>query len=74
MENLPVKDWIARITLGLNSIETVWRTLRLLIRRYPFHLLTDSRIEGHDGKAPSELAGANIEGIGWVQFSQKQRH
>lgn len=61
-------------TDGFNSVETAWRSLRLLIMRYRFHRFTDSRLEGHNGKAPLELAGVNIEDIDWVQFSQKQQH
>jgi len=61
-------------TDGFNSTETAWRSLRLLIMRYRFHRFTDSRLEGHNGKAPLELAGVNVEGINWVRFSQKNQH
>lgn len=61
-------------TDGFESTETAWRSIQLLIMRYRFHRFTDSRLEGHNGKAPLELAGVNIEGIDWVQFSQKQHH
>ena len=59
-------------TDGFESTETAWRSLRLLIMRYRFHRFTDSRLQGHNGKAPLELAGVNIDNIDWVQFSQKK--
>jgi hypothetical protein len=58
-------------TDGFESVETAWHSLQLLIMRYRFHRFTDARTEGHNGKAPLELAGVNIGGVDWAKFSQK---
>ena len=41
---------------------------------YRFHRFTDSRLDGHNGRAPFELAGVIIDNIDWVRFSQEQQH
>ena len=43
------------------AVETTRHILQLLITRYRFHRFTDARTEGHNGKAPLELAGVTLE-------------
>jgi len=56
---------------GFQHHHTAWNSLRLLIMRYRFHSFSCSRISGHNGRSPLQLAGANTKGINWVKFSQK---
>jgi len=59
---------------GFEYADTAWNCLKLIIMNYRFHKFTCSRIKGHNGKSPLELAGANIQGINWIKFSQKNQH
>ena len=40
----------------------------MVIMNYRFHKFTCSRIKGHNGKSPLELAGVNTTGINWISF------
>ena len=44
----------------------------MIIMNYHFHKFTCSRIEGHNGKSPLELAGVNTIDTNWIKFSQKK--
>ena len=56
---------------GFEYHQTACNSLQLLIMRYRFHRFSCSRISGHNGKSPLQLAGADTKGINWVKFSQK---
>jgi hypothetical protein len=56
---------------GFEYFETAWNSLKMIIMNYRFHKFSCSRINGHNGKSPLELAGVNIQGINWIKFSQK---
>ena len=56
---------------GFEYDDTAWNCLKLIIMNYRFHKFTCSRVKGHNGKSPLELAGANIQGINWIKFSQR---
>jgi len=59
---------------GFTYPETAWNSIKMIIMNYRFHKFTCSRIEGHNGKSPLELAGVNTTGINWIKFSQKKQH
>jgi transposase-like protein len=59
---------------GFTYPETSWNSIKMVIMNYRFHKFSCSRIEGHNGKSPLELAGVNINGINWIRFSQKNEH
>jgi len=56
---------------GFESYETAYHSISLLIMRYRFHKFECSRIPGHNGKSPLELAGVDTSKIDWVRFSQR---
>jgi transposase-like protein len=56
---------------GFESYETAYHSIRLLIMRYRFHKFECSRVPGHNGKCPLELAGVDTSTINWVRFSQR---
>lgn len=58
-------------TDGFQSIETAWRMLQLLIMRYRFHRFSCSRIHGHNGQSPLNLAGIPTEPPLWIRFAQR---
>jgi len=58
-------------TDGFETPEIAWNTLKLLIMNYRFHLFSCSRIPGHNGFSPLELAKVKTHGINWVLFSQR---
>jgi transposase-like protein len=58
-------------TDGYEQRENAWNSLRLLIMRYRFHSFSCSRIQGHNGSSPLQLAGAKTENIRWIEFSQR---
>jgi hypothetical protein len=58
-------------TDGYERDDTAWNSLKLLIMRYRFHRFTCSRIKGHNGFSPLQLAGVNTSGAHWVRFSQR---
>lgn len=60
-------------TDGYQTFDTAWRSLQLLILRYRFHRFSCSRTPEHNGKAPLELAGVNIDGLHWARYSQKAK-
>ena len=60
-------------TDGFETPETAWNTLKLLIMNYRFHSFSCSRLPGHNGFSPLELAKVSTEGLHWVRFSQRQR-
>ena len=45
---------------GFTYPETAWNSIKMIIMNYRFHKFTRSRIEGHNGKSPLELADVNI--------------
>ena len=59
---------------GFEYRSTAWNCLRMVLMNYRFHKFTCSRINGHNGRAPLELAGASIQDLNWVRFSQKNAH
>lgn len=59
-------------TDGFNSKRTAWNSLKLMIMNYRFKKFTCSRIKGHNGKCPLELAGVDTSGIDWVMFSKNE--
>jgi transposase-like protein len=59
-------------TDGFNSHRTAWNSLKLMIMNYRFKRFSCSRIKGHNGKGPLELAGVNISKINWVTFSKNE--
>ena len=59
-------------TDGFNSMRTAWNSLKLMIMNYRFKRFTCSRIKGHNGKCPLQLAGVDISGINWVMFSKNK--
>jgi transposase-like protein len=61
-------------TDGFNYLETAWNSIRLLIMRYRFKKFTCSRIKGHNGYSPLNLAYVKTDALNWVRFSQKQTH
>lgn len=61
-------------TDGFSYFSTAWNSLKLLIMNYRFHKFSCSRIKGHNGRSPLELAGVNTNGINWIKFSQKKQH
>jgi len=60
-------------TDGFETPETAWNTLKLLIMNYRFHSFSCSRLPGHNGFSPLELAKVSTKGLHWVRFSQRQR-
>jgi transposase-like protein len=58
---------------GFEYSDTAWNCLKMIIMNYRFHKFTCSRINGHNGKSPLELAGVNTQGINWIKFSQKNQ-
>ncbi|HID02043.1 MAG TPA: hypothetical protein EYP18_02345 [Desulfobacterales bacterium] len=44
---------------GFTYPETAWNSIKMVIMNYRFHRFTCSRIKGHNGKSPLELAGVN---------------
>jgi len=59
---------------GFEYADTAWNCLKMIIMNYRFHKFTCSRVNGHNGKSPLELAGVNTQGINWIKFSQKNEH
>lgn len=59
---------------GFTYPETAWNCIKMIIMNYRFHKFICTRIEGHDGKSPLELANVNTTGINWTKFSQKNQH
>jgi len=59
-------------TDGFNSHRTAWNSLKLMIMNYRFKRFSCSRIKGHNGKSPLELAGVDISNINWVRFSKNE--
>lgn len=59
-------------TDGFNSHRTAWNSLKLMIINYRFKRFSCSRIKGHNGKCPLELAGVDTSGINWVMFSKSK--
>lgn len=57
-------------TDGFSSKKTAWNSLKLMIMNYRFKRFSCSRIEGHNGKSPLELAGVDTSNIHWVTFSK----
>jgi hypothetical protein len=58
-------------TDGYERVDNAWNSLRLLIMRYRLHSFECSRIKGHNGLSPLELAGVHTKGIRWIEFSQR---
>lgn len=58
-------------TDGFETPDSAWNTLKLLIMNYRFHSFSCSRIPGHNGFSPLELARVRANGNNWVLFSQK---
>jgi hypothetical protein len=58
-------------TDGFQSVGTAWRMLQLLIMRYRFHRFSCSRIHGHNGLSPLNLAGIPTNAISWIRFAQR---
>ena len=59
-------------TDGFNSHRTAWNSLKLMIMNYRFKKFTCSRIKGHNGKNPLQLAGVDTSDINWVMFSKNK--
>jgi len=57
---------------GFTYPETAWNSIKMIIMNYRFHKFTCSRIEGHNGKSPLELAGINTTDINWIKFCQRK--
>jgi len=57
-------------TDGYWRADNAWNSLRLLIMRHRFHSFACSRIPGHNGYSPLELAGVDATGMSWIDFSQ----
>ncbi|MGH2657671.1 MAG: transposase [Actinomycetota bacterium] len=57
-----------RLMEGFASLESAERYVRLLVGCYRFKQFTDSYRKGHNGRAPLELAGADLEGQDWLSF------
>lgn len=57
-----------RLMEGFGSLESAERFSRLLIGCYRFKRFTDSRRKSGDGKAPLEIAGADLRGRDWLSF------
>lgn len=58
-------------TGGYESYPTAYNSISLLIMRYRFHKFSCSRIPGHNGKSPLQLAGVDTSNTNWVRFSQR---
>lgn len=56
---------------GYERPDNAWNSLTLLLMRYRFHSFECSRIAGHNGHSPLELAGVSTKGIRWIEFSQR---
>ncbi|HUP16012.1 MAG TPA: hypothetical protein VM848_08185 [Acidimicrobiia bacterium] len=52
---------------GFQTVETANRFIRLLVACYRFKRFTDSG-NGHNGKAPLELAGVDLTGLDWLHY------
>jgi transposase-like protein len=59
---------------GFKSIENAYNFLKLWFIHYRFRPFTNSKESYRNGKAPIELAKANIKDIDWLSFSQLTRH
>ena len=59
-------------TDGFNSRRTAWNSLKLMIMNYRFKKFTCSRIKGHNGRSPLQLAGVDTSKINWVMFSKNE--
>jgi len=59
-------------TDGFNSHRTAWNSLKLMIMNYRFKKFTCSRIKGHNGKSPLQLAGVDTSKLNWVMFSKNE--
>jgi transposase-like protein len=59
-------------TDGFNSHRSAWNSLKLMIMNYRFKKFTCSRIKGHNGKSPLQLAGVDTSKINWVMFSKNK--
>ena len=46
---------------GFEHFETAWNCLKMVIMNYRFHKFTCSRLKGHNGKSPLELAGVDTK-------------
>jgi transposase-like protein len=57
-------------TDGFEVQSSAWNTLKMLLIHYRFRKFTDSRIEGHNGHSPLQLAKVDTRGINWIEFSQ----
>jgi len=58
-------------TDGFQTPGTAWATIRLLIMRYRFHPFSCSRLRGHNGQSPLNLAAVNTTGLDWVRFARR---
>lgn len=57
---------------GFTYQGTAWNSIKMIIMNYRFHTFSCSRIEGHNGKSPLELADINTTHINWIQFCQRK--
>jgi transposase-like protein len=59
---------------GFTSHKTAWNSIKMITMNYRFHKFTCSRIGGHNGQSPLQIAGANTSKTNWIRFSQKNAH
>jgi transposase-like protein len=57
---------------GFQTVESAERFTRLLIACYRFKRFTDSA-NGHNGKAPLELAGVDLAGLDWLTYLHRNQ-
>lgn len=59
---------------GFKKLSSAYNFLKLWFIYYRFKPFTNSSQTHRNGKAPLELAKANIKNLDWLAFSQKNRH
>lgn len=60
-----------RLMEGFQTVESAERFIRLLVACYRFKRFTDSD-NGHNGKAPLELAAVDLTGLDWLTYIQNR--